>query len=374
MNKLAISQVDTIFANGSYPIEFLFHFPARLNAKKIRSALKTLSAVFWPAFGEYAAGFIVFEKYSEKDCFEEVIVDREFRRDDPPETIYETYRRSIPSPAKRLFFLKMIQSSDGTLLIAKMNHLAGDGHSYFHFLSALAAISRSGMLPFKKYLLRALYKPHHSRTALKEFHFLGRPAPPLADPEKLEIEFRRISKLEVQNIIKRINSDFQGRASSNDVLSAMGIKKLAKVREWPFREALRLTIPMDIRRQVKEYGPKYFGNGLMFHNQEFKISDLEKSGTPELAIDIRKEMPTVTKEVYLDYLSGIEAIIAAGQSEKLRPYDPRSGCLVTNLSKLPASKLDFGTGVPDFVFPLTIEKNSAAILADRDDFILRFAY
>lgn len=45
-----------------------------------------------------------------------------------------------------------------------------------------------------------------------------------------------------------------------------------------------------------------------------------------------------------------------------------------NLTRLPSDKLNFGTGEADFIIPLTIEKNSAAILADKDNFILRLAY
>ncbi len=85
-------------------------------------------------------------------------------------------------------------------------------------------------------------------------------------------------------------------------------------------------------------------------------------------------MPDITIASYLEYLLNIETIITKSQSNKLKVYDPRSGCLVTNLFMLPANKLNFGTGDPDFIFPLTMEKNSAAILSNRDNYILRLAY
>ncbi len=103
-------------------------------------------------------------------------------------------------------------------------------------------------------------------------------------------------------------------------------------------------------------------------------NDLEKLTINEIAIEIRKSMPDITNESYLEYLLSIETIIARKQSNKLNVYDPRSGCLVTNLSMLPANKLNFGSGDPDFIFMLTIEKNSAAILSNRDNYILRLAY
>lgn len=255
-----------------------------------------------------------------------------------------------------------------------MNHLAGDGYSYFYLLSAGATLCRNAFFPLKEYLNRAVNKPHHNRTALKEFRFEDPGASPAADPEKLHIEFDRISRAKVQGIKRQTASEFGRPVSGNDILSAMAVKKLTQVQHGLFGENVELTMPMDVRHQVQGYGPKYFGNGLMFHTVTLKAVEINQKGISEIAIDIRTSMPAVTRVSYFQYLAKLEDTIAARRIEKLRPYDPQSGCLVTNLSKLPASKLDFGTGAPDFIFPLTIEKNSAAILADREDLILRYAY
>ena len=85
-------------------------------------------------------------------------------------------------------------------------------------------------------------------------------------------------------------------------------------------------------------------------------------------------MPTVSSKTYLDYLTQLEKRISAGNLEKFKPFDPASGCLVTNISRLPVNRLNFGTGPPDLIFPLTIEKNAAAVLTKDDNFILRLAY
>jgi hypothetical protein len=82
-------------------------------------------------------------------------------------------------------------------------------------------------------------------------------------------------------------------------------------------------------------------------------------------------MPEINREYYINYLTGLENRIADKKTEKLKPFDPASGCLVTNLSRLPVTKLDFGSGNPDFIFLLTVEKNSAAILGDKENFIIR---
>jgi hypothetical protein len=94
----------------------------------------------------------------------------------------------------------------------------------------------------------------------------------------------------------------------------------------------------------------------------------------ELAVQIREFMPSVSTQSYTDYFTRLEKIIDEGEADKLKPFDPASGYLVTNISRLPVDRLDFGTGPPDLIFPLTIEKNAAAVLARDENFILRFAY
>jgi len=374
MKKIKISQVDTIFTNGSYPIEFLIYYKNKLKSKNIHSSLKKLSSAFWPIFGEYHAGFIQYDKYSESKHFDETVMEQAFDRNESAEAIYDKYRQSIPSDLKKLFFLKIIQHKNGTVLIPKLNHLAGDGYSYFFFLSTLATLSHGTSVSLRKNLIGDFNKPHHNRTVLKEFQFNETDLQPLQDKENLTIKFEYISRRVVRNMIKDVAANFNQQVSTNDILSSMVAKKSVTIQKEYFGDDFQLTIPIDIRRQIKEYGVNFFGNGIMFNVINFKSIDIKKSSVNEIAIEIRKSMPMVTKESYIKYLGYIEAIIAKRQLNKLRPYDPNKGCLVTNLTRLPTNKLNFGTGDPDFIFPLTIEKNSTAILANKDNFILRLAY
>ncbi len=374
MEKLSISQVDVIFANGSYPIEFLLYYKNSLKTKRIRFALKKLSSVFWPIFGEYHKGIIQFDRYSEKDCFDEQITKNEFDSEEPIENIYKKFSLVNFKKLKKLFYLRIIQFSNGTVLIPKMNHLAGDGYSYFYFLTTLAALSQNIYIPFKRNLISTIYKPHHQRTILKDYHFNGIDLEPIQEKENFTTEFEKISKAEVQNVMKNIAINIDQGVSPNDILSAMIIKKSVENQKGYFGDEIQLTIPIDVRRQVKEYGPKYFGNAIMLHTINFKTTEIEKSGINDIAVKIRKDMPAISKESYIKYLVKLEAIISNKQTDQLKPYNPQKGCLVTNLSKLPVNKLNFGTGYPDFIFPLTIAKNSVAILADKDNFILRLVH
>jgi hypothetical protein len=81
----------------------------------------------------------------------------------------------------------------------------------------------------------------------------------------------------------------------------------------------------------------------------------------------------VNRQSYETYLKLVESWIDAGKLELLRPYDPDSECLVTNLTRMPITRLDFGSGPPTTVEPLTRGRSGAAILVQDDKFVLRLA-
>ena len=374
MKEVNISQVDALFSSGSYPIEFLFCFKKGFDAKQIKTALKKLSPIFWPMFGEYKDGVIFFEKYNEKEFYDEEVVNQEFHIPESEEDRFEVYSHFSQPDLKKLFFLKVIRFKNCMILIPKMNHMAGDGYSYFYFLSVLAMLSQRTSVPLKSSLINLFSKPHHRRTTLKDFSFKGIELKPLLQKDKFTIEFDEILRKNVHSIIKEVSSSHNLRISTNDILSAIAIKKVVGIQSEFLGEEVNLTIPIDVRSKVKEYGKRFFGNGIMLHTIKFKKEFIENSLTKEIAVKIRKSMPSVSKETYIDYLTELEKIISEGKMDEFKPFDPKYGCLVTNLSRLPTDKLNFGTGSPDLIFPLTIGKNSTVVLAKEENFILRYAY
>lgn len=374
MNKVNISQIDALFSNGRYPIEFLFYYKPGFNTKKIRNALKRLPSVFWPIFGEYKDGIISFEKYVEEECYDEEVVRQEFSIPETEKERFDVYSHYSLPDVKRLFFLKVMQFTNGMILVPRMNHLAGDGYSYFYFLSVLAKLSQHTLLPYKSPLMKLFFKPHHHRTTLKNFSFKGVELESLQQNDKFTVESDEILRKDVHSIIKEVSYSKDHRISTNDVLSALAVKKLVGAQREFSGEYVELTIPIDVRRHVKEYGLRFFGNGIMLHTMRLKKDDIAHLHTKEIALQIRKSMPSVSRQSYINYLTRLEDIISERKLEKFRPFDPRYGCLVTNISRLPVHKLNFGTGCPELIFPLTIEKNSTTILAKEENFILRFAY
>jgi len=374
VKKINISQVDALFSNGIYPLELLFYYRQAFGTKRIRTALRKLSTSFWPLFGQYRDGVIIQDTFREENHYDEEAVDQELDIGEIEEKGYGAYSRFCQPDLKRLFFLKVIRLKNGLVLIPKMNHVAGDGYSYFYFLSLLAALAKRRWVPFKYFLTALSFRPHHHRTALKAFSFKGVESKPAPQNERFTVEVADFLRKDVRLMIKAAASSGDVRISSNDILSALAVKKLVGRQANAWGENVGLTIPIDVRRYIKEYGPRFFGNGIMLHTIRLKTGFIDGSPAEEIAVQIRKSMPRISKETYTDYLAGLEAKMAHGKSDEFRPFDPDSGCLVTNLSKLPAERLDFGGGPPELILPLTAEKNSVAILAKKENYVLRYAY
>ena len=374
MTEVRISPVDALFANGSYPIEFLFGYKKGFPTKRLRKALRKLAPVFWPPFGEYKDGLISSVDYREEDYYGEETMSRAVDLEGIREAGLEGVSAYRQKELRRLFFLKVVRFKDGILLNPKLNHVAGDGFSYFTLLSALASLAKPSWIPFRPLILKSMFAPHHGRTALGDFVFRPTGGEPLAHDEPLTVACEEIPKHEVQSLIREAAAADHLRISTNDVLSAMSVRKLMGIGGRDWGEKVRLTIPIDVRRQVPEYGPRFLGNGIMLHTLELDREQAKTASVKDTAGRIRAALPSLSREKYAQYLVSLEEMMAAGRWSEFRPYDPERGALVTNLSKLPADRLDFGTGGPELIMPVTAEKNSTAILSRGESYILQFAF
>lgn len=374
MKEVLISQVDALFVNGRYPIEFLFYYRDPVPAESVRRALRSLAPDFWPAFGQYRDGVISFDRYREECCFDAEVVDRDIDASEIGTGGPEVISRFGLKGSDRLFFMKAIRFRNGSVLIPRLEHIAGDGYSYFALLSVLAAISRPSRVPFRSAFVKSISRPRHTRTVLRAFSFRGVEAGPDIPGGSPAMEVQEVPRKDVRALIEEAGSTRGLRLSSNDVLSAMVVRKLMSVHRERWERTISLTIPIDVRRMIGEYGRRFFGNGIMLHKVDLERARIEGAPLLDIAALIRSSMPAVSRESYAGYLEGLERMIAERDWDRFRPFDPRSGCLVTNLSKLPAKMLDFGAGFPRAIVPLTVEENSAGILAKNGDYVLRTAY
>lgn len=371
MKKLKISQVSTFFANGSYPIEFLLFYPYKININKLSSALKKISSRFWPVFGTYANGFITENLYLESVYFDESSMDSLFDPSSVFESLFTNYGSITPDLKSHLFYLKVLHFTNGTILIPKMNHLVGDGYSYFFLLSILAMVTRRVRIPLLPSIITAIFQPKFQNKLAASFHFTATPPNAISYNEKLDVEFFEFKQLEIRNHAQRASETSGLRISTNDILSAKIVKLILENRKEKKIENFRLVIPIDVRRGVPELGQKFFGNGLILHNIPFQFEVVNQSTIEEIAITIRKSLPVLDRYSYEAFLKKVEGWIDVGRLDLLRPYDPNNECLVTNLTRMPITKLDFGLGPPTTIAPLTKGRSGAAILAQNDNFIIR---
>ena len=181
MKAIGISPVDMCFVNGRYPIEFVLFYPYRIHVKPLQRALKKVAALFWPAFGVYTNGKIKALpelEDNENDWWEEETIKADFdptTEFDKLHTSYGTeYLKSLQYSknfisSSRLWRFKLLHFLNGTMLIPSLNHLAGDGYSYFYLLTTLAALYRNRKIPFASLFIGKLFKPRLTRTTNKNF-------------------------------------------------------------------------------------------------------------------------------------------------------------------------------------------------------------
>ena len=372
MDRIGISQVDALFVNGGYPIEFVFYFPGGVPTGKVRDALRRLSTTFWPLFGRYRDGAIVrSSRDGENDHLLETVRDRPFDSSMDAMGLWREFRDLNPVSTGALFFLGVVQFDNGTVLVPRLSHLAGDGYSYFYFLSVLASLCQPSALPFRGPVIRWLAAPRVKRTVLRDYHFDRTDLEARPAEREGTIRLERIPRRQVQAEADKLSNESGVRVSANDLLSAMVVSAAAG-RQTPVQQDFGLTIPVDVRRRVKALGPKFLGNGILLHRLIFSREELARDEPATLALKLRRAAPQISAERYRDYLAGLETEIESLPTRDLGPYDPDRGCLVTNLSRMPVQRLDFGSGPPTLVFPVTVGRNSVAVLAEGEDFLLRF--
>ena len=383
MKSIGISPVDMCFVNGRYPIEFVLFYPYRIHPKALQKALKKIAALFWPAFGVYTNGRI--KSLSEledpeDDWWKEETVDANFDLAKEYEHLHTTYgtdylkslqhSKNFTTPS-RLWRFKLIHFLNGTMLIPSLNHLAGDGYSYFYLLSTLAALYRNRKLPFASLVIGKLFKPRLTRTTDKNFQVPNENMEGYLPDENLTVEFIEFKKTEIRQKALHASEQSGLRVSTNDILCAIEVISLLGSQSSANSANFHLVIPIDVRRGVLEYGKKFFGNGIMVLKIPFSSAEIADSTIESIAIHIRESFPDVNDESFNLFNEKLIQWIDTRQYEKLFPYDPKTDCLVTNLSRIPLKALNFGDGPPSLVAPTTIGRGATLVLSNQDSYILR---
>lgn len=373
MKHLRLCPADTLFLPDDYPIEFVLFYPTRVETRRIRAAVRELSAPFWPVFGEYRDGAIWSRSVCDESAVDEVVVARPIDLagvGELPSSVVAGFL--APKRPGALFSNRITQFDDGTAIALRLSHVVADGYSYFHFVSALAraargpAAERDASAPF------AMSTPTHDRTVLRAARIADPRDGPTAVERVLQTHVDKISRALVYGAVKDASRTTGVRVSLNDVLCASTVKRLWEVRSNAFTRELVVTIPIDVRAQVPAYGPSYFGNAVYYHHVPLAPEQVASMEVAQIAAVIRQSMPEISTQTYAEHLDDLTERAARENGTKV--YDPRAGCLVSNLSQVPVSLLDFGAGAPVRVLPILKERHSASVTALGSDYLVRLVY
>jgi NRPS condensation-like uncharacterized protein len=368
------------FVSRRFPIEFVLFYPYRIQVKPLKKALKKVASLFWPFFGEYTNGEIKALTDLEDDWWKEETIEKNFDPTKKNDNLHNEFGTEYLKllqysknfiPPRRLCQFKLIHFQNGTMLIPTMNHLVGDGYSYFYFLSVLAALYRKRKLPFASLLIGNIFKPRLTRTKNKNFQVPKDNIEGYCPDEKLTVEFIDFKKTEIQQKALQASEKSGLRISTNDILSAIEVLSIFDSQSNENPSNFHLIIPIDVRRGVPEYGKKFFGNGIMLLKILFQSTEMANSTIESIAIRIRKSFPNVNQESFELFNEKLIQWISTGNYDNLLPYNPKTDCLVTNLSRIPFKALNFGDGRPTLVAPTTIGRGSTLVLSNQDSYILR---
>ena len=358
MTSVPLSPVDYLFTGPeSQPITFAFYFPQRLDVDRLRISLNEALALFpilrsrlW-AVSDYEYEFsiaddgLVFESGESAADFPETAgIER-----------FVTPVESAPEqPLTRISLLRV--PPGGTVLGVSVSHALVDGFSYFHFLSSWARSTR-GERVLAPYLDRSLLFPAPAAklsktkvTAEMIFSdcglFLDAPRRShlkTAGPAPIARTF--IADEEINDELQRMRREQNAAFTRNDAIVA----KLWK--EWGAdgHHQTFVTCPFDFRGTLTGLPRNFFGCALSFASATIAADALQKASPAELALLVRNAVGRMKNESILKSLGTLDSFRCQQGTTAMAQIHlrhPRSGLIVTNLTRMPIKDIDFGSGPP----------------------------
>ncbi len=237
----------------------------------------------------------------------------------------------------------VVSRGDRTAVGLSISHGLADGYGLFFFLAAWAARARGARF----------LSPRCDRTVLTRPQARERDE---VDPDALHragfvtvAAGAALPELEVRTGVMDL-TDFEEQTrdsalSTSNLLAASLFRDYAAIAAT---ERITLACPVDIRRHVRELGPTYFGNGFLQVLLEVDTGWVRESTVPEIAGRVRDEIATVPGRID-EAVAELEAFLrvhGVAGLDRVWGYPPDSGFLVSDVSRIPASWLDFGAGPP----------------------------
>lgn len=396
---MPLSPIDLVFLGRSgYSVEFLFVFDYPLDLARLRKSAEAVSRKFWPMRSrlcEDSTFGMAFEGSNSIDLA--VIPDRAELDLNAPRELAAFHRPVFSVPGEPLSRLTYGRVGHSSALAINISHCVVDGYSFFMFAGALAAHYRSGGWNVSKWVERLKlygFRPDLDRrklqpkTAEDDSKILSdidaeqvyqRTGISWAGPrtmpgiESAKWKFIVFSESKLKDMLAEAAKTTEARVSRHDVIAAALWQETA--RDWGVGSGdLTCTSAFDYRRVNKDLSPLYFGNAVRCAAVRLNGQQVIEMPTGKLAAMIRSATSAIDDQAARDSLLCVTQIRRAkgmGALQEMHVSNPQSGLLVTNLSRFPLDRFDFGGGAARGLVPLTSAPRAAVLLAHPDGIVAR---
>lgn len=386
MDPIPLTPIDHVFTGvGSYPIEFVFAYDGTIDADRLRDSLRDVARLLPPISAKLvrtAEHAYALEPRDDGIHFQASESAAGFGE---PEARYDFLDPVDSVEGEPLTRIKLTQTPDGSVLGVSMCHAVGDGFSYFFFLTAWAALFHGQEIPQTSHARDLLMPdPPDGPTPVTREDVLTR-AGIFWDERRRSIARELIhwdrfhlSKQGLGELLREAQQDCDARLSYNDVISAHLWRTY--IARWDGKNGETTTYascPVDVRRIIPSFPRTYFGNAVGLATTSIDRDELGQAPLGELACMIRDAVASVDEGYMRNALATLEALrLQEGLPvlEQSHVIHPRSGILVTNLSRLPVQQITFDAGPPVAFDILTPAQRGAVVLPAEDGVDIRVCY
>lgn len=340
MAPVPLSTVDHMWtANMAGPLQFVVEFGALLDAERLVDA-------YIETAREFVGADAALVRLDERTLAMDVDHPRpEIRATtaDPTVPLSECLDPVQIGPGHVLASGRVVTRGDRTAVGLSMSHGLADGYGMFFFLAAWAARARGSRFLSPRCDRAVLTRPQARDRDRVDPAALRRAGFVMVEPDSVLPELDvRTGRLDLTEFEAQAEVSTVGTA---DLLAASLFRDYAATNE---SDVVTLACPVDIRRYVRDLGPTYFGNGFIQVLLDVETERVRAASVPEIAEWVRAAVATAPDRID-DAVAELEAFLQVyglAGLDRVWGYPPRSGFLVSNLSRIPASWLDFGAGPP----------------------------
>ena len=366
--QIPLSPIDQFLLTAPWPLQLVFEFPSKLDAKRVEDAFHMTAQRFVGAtatlsrLDEHSVAFDLSRNASEIRV----------TTDGPDIPLHACIDSVVSGFGKPLARARIVdRGSLGTAIGFSMSHVLADGYGFFLFLAAWAAQARGIDFPAPN-CNRTLLSNVDARATAKPLPASG-PLPQsgyyLVDEGYQPKDFRLEEQLLPLTQLQAEKRLAAGPYSIADLIAARLWKACMQDAALP---STTLACPVDLRRHREALGPLYFGNAFLHATCTLSTSQLRAASAPELAQLIHAAIAEVPQRIdaAIAELEGLWSQRGLAVLSQLMAYPPDSGLLISNMSRVTLDAFDFGTGPAtafDCVLPATASARIAFVLPAGDN-------